>query len=319
MKRIMNLFIFCLVILFMSGCANKSVVKGPKYTILGGPDKGTFIVFAEEISELARKEQINIHHKSSKGSLENVRRINAYKDDFAIAYASHIFMARNGLLVNDSLKYKNIAVLGYLYGAQAHLVVSEQLGIDSAKDLVGSRVGVGPAGTGSFYNCLDFFTELGVWDKNMRHAIPDNLAFEYFKNNDLDAFWTMSGYPNKAVTRTLQKSGAKLINLYSDGQSIGFFDKYPYYAKTVIPANTYPGIHEDTPTFQNSALLIAHRNVPNDVVIKLLSLIYSEESIRRLEKSKNAAKFMRDNDGSYGISTPLHSGAIQYYKDLDLK
>ena len=319
MKRKIICLLFSFVILITAGCATQSGIETPKYTILGGPEKGTFIVFAKEISKLACKEKINIRHKSSKGSSENVRRVNAHKDDFAIAYASHIFQARNGLLKNDAYKYNDISVLGYLYGYPAHLIFRKDLNIESATELIGSKVAVGPPASGSFYQCQVFFIELGIWHKIFRQAMSHNSAADYLIKNKIDAFWTMSVYPDKAVSRVFKKSGAKLIDLDSDGQAIGFFDKYPYFAKTVIPANTYPGIYKDIPTFQDSALLIAHKNVPDDVVKELLQIIYSEKGIWSLKKKREEAKSMKDNNGVYGISTPLHQGASQYYRETGLQ
>ena len=54
-----------LAILTYSGCANQAYLDSPQYTILGGPRNGSFIYFAEEISKLAREQNLNLRHKST--------------------------------------------------------------------------------------------------------------------------------------------------------------------------------------------------------------------------------------------------------------
>lgn len=49
MKKNIHLLFFSLIILLMTGCANKPGIEGPKYTVLGGPSSGTFKVFADGI------------------------------------------------------------------------------------------------------------------------------------------------------------------------------------------------------------------------------------------------------------------------------
>jgi TRAP transporter TAXI family solute receptor len=284
------------------------------YRIYGGPDGGTFKPISKGIATLASNIGIELRPVASKGSYENVRRVDSKTADFAIAYASHIYQARYGLLKNDSKQYKNIMVLGYLYGAPAQLIVKKDSEIKSAFELSGKKIAVGNKGSGSAFQCETFFRELGIWEKLKRRYFGYNDSAALFIENKIDAFWLFTGYPSGAAIKASLEQDIELINLYDDGEKSNLFVKHPYFTKIKIPANTYKGVNYDTNTFQDSALWIANRNVPEDVVYKLLEEVYSEKGMEYMVGVKKVAKWMTQNDGKFCIRTPLHPGAIKYYE-----
>jgi TRAP transporter TAXI family solute receptor len=313
-----GLILILLTLIFSSvvSCSTPKVkgIDDIHYRIYGGPDGGTFKHISKGIANLANNIGIELRPVASKGSYENVRRVDSKTADFAIAYASHIYRARHGLLKNDSKQYKNIMVLGYFYGAPAQLIVKKQSGITSALELAGKKIAVGNKGSGSAFQCETFFRELGIWDKLKRRYFGYNDSAALFVENKIDAFWLFTGYPSGAVIKASQEQDIQLINAYDDGEKSNLFINHPYFTKTKIPANTYQGVNYDTNTFQDSALWIANRNVPEDVVYKLLEEVYSEKGMEYMVGVKKIAKWMTQNDGNFGISTPLHPGAIKYYE-----
>lgn len=159
--------------LLLSSVVSCSTPKGNgvddiHYRIYGGPEGGSFKYISKGIATLASNIGIKLRPVASKGSYENVRRVDSKAADFAIAYASHIYQARYGLLKNDSKQYDNIMVLGYLYGAPAQLIVKKESGIKSAFELAGKKIAVGNKGSGSAFQCETFFRELGIVDSKRR-------------------------------------------------------------------------------------------------------------------------------------------------------
>ncbi len=292
--------------------AKKRIVFG------GGPAGGTFQVVANGIQvygPVKAIEDFTVKAQSSAGSVENLRKVNSGKSHFGVVYSGHVYLGRNGRMKNDTRKYEDVLAVAYLYGAPAQLVVRQGSGIKSTKDLVGKKVGVGNAGSGAFANCELFFTHMGIWDKIERNAMGYNDAAAAFGNNQLDAFWLFTAFPSGAVIMAAQTNKIALVNLEADAEATGFYKEYPYFSKLTIPANTYKGVDYDTPSFQDSALWVANSKVSDEVVYKMLSLIYTPEGLKHMVSQKKTFKEMAIETGANGIVTPFHPGAEKFWKE----
>ncbi len=298
--------------------APDSYAKKKRIVFGGGPAGGTFQVVANAIQVYKPVKEVKdftVKAQSSAGSVENLRKVNSGKSDFGVVYSGHVYLGRNGMMKNDTKKYEKVMAVSYLYGAPAQLVVRKDSGIKSVKDLAGKKVGVGNAGSGAFANCELFFSHLGVWDKVERNAMGYNDAAAAFGNKQLDAFWLFTAFPSGAVIMAAQTNDIALVDLNADAEASGFFAKYPYFSKLSVPAGTYRGVDYESPSFQDSALWVANADVSDDVVYKLLSLIYTDEGLAHMVGQKKTFKEMSVAKGANGIVTPMHPGAIKFWKE----
>lgn len=289
-----------------------------RYVFGGGPAGGTFQVVANAVqvySPIKKIKDFSIKAQSSAGSVENLRKVDAGKSHFGVVYSGHVYQGRNGRMKGDAKKYEKVMAMSYLYGAPAQLVVRADSGIKSVKDLAGRKVGVGNAGSGAFANCELFFTHMGVWDKIERNAMGYNDAAAAFGNNQLDAFWLFTAFPSGAVIMAAQTNDIALINLDKDAEESGFYKKFPYFAKLSVPAGTYRNVDTVTPSFQDSTLWVANADVPDEAVYTMLSTIYTEEGLRHMVGQKKTFKEMSIKNGVKGIVTPMHPGAIKFWKE----
>jgi TRAP transporter TAXI family solute receptor len=109
----------------------------------------------------------------------------------------------------------------------------------------------------------------------------------------------------------------KLVNLYDDAIESGLFKKYPFYTPVTIPANTYRGQYEEVRTYMDSALWIANKNVPDDVVYNMVKSIFTREGLRYLITIKKTAKQMSIEKGLLGAQAiKLHPGAARFWKEM---
>jgi len=292
--------------------AKKRIVFG------GGPAGGTFQVVANAIQVYKPVKAIkdySVKAQTSAGSVENLRKVNAGRQQMGVVYSGHVWLGRNGQMKNDPKKYENVLAVAWLYGAPAQLVIRADSGIKSVKDLVGKKVGVGNAGSGAFANCELFFSHMGVWDKVERNAMGYNDAAQAFGNNQLDAFWLFTAFPSGAVIMAAQTNDIGMVNLDADAEASGFYKKYPYFGKLSVPAGTYKGVDYDSPSFQDSTLWVANSKTPADVVYKLLSIIYTDEGLKHMVEQKKTFKHMSLKTGATNIVTPLHPGAEKFWKE----
>jgi TRAP transporter TAXI family solute receptor len=311
-SKVLSLLVVASVALATPALAKDRIVFG------GGPAGGTFQTVANAIQvykPVKAIESFTVKAQSSAGSVENLRKTDSGKMDFSTVYSGHVYLGANGMMKNDTKKYTNVRAVSFLYGAPAQLVVRKGSGIKSTKDLAGKKVGVGNAGSGAFANCDLFFNHMGVWDKIERNAMGYNDAAAAFGNNQLDAFWLFTAFPSGAVIMAAQTNDIALINLGADAEASGFFKKYPYFSKLSVPAGTYKGVDVDTPSFQDSALWVANKDVADDVVYDLLSAVFTDEGLAHMVAQKKTFKAMSVKKGVEGIVTPLHPGAIKFWKE----
>ncbi len=304
----------CFLALCLTLSVNANAAK--RYVFSGGPAGGTFQVVANAVQVYGPvKKEFKVRAQSSAGSVENLRKVNRGRAHFGVVYSGHTFLGRNGRLKNDTRRYEDVLAVSFLYGAPAQLIVRANSGITSTMDLVGKKVGVGNAGSGAFANCELFFTHLGIWDRIERNAMGYNDAASAFGNKQLDAFWLFTAFPSGAVLMAAQTNDIALVNLGRDAKESGFLDQYPYMSELTIPAGTYRGVDTDTPSFQDGALWVANSKVPNDVVYRLLSLIYTDQGLAHMVSQKKTFKSMTVANGVNGIVTPLHPGAERFWRE----
>jgi len=307
----------CLLTAMSFGVADQAFAK-KRLVFGGGPAGGTFQVVANAIQvykPVKEMKDFSIRAQSSAGSVENLRKVNAGRSHFGVVYSGHVYLGRNGRMKNDPNKYEDVMAVGFLYGAPAQLVTRKGSGIKSIKDLVGKKVGVGNAGSGAFANCELLFTHMGVWDKIERNAMGYNDAAAAFGNNQLDAFWLFTAFPSGAVIMAAQTNDIEMIDLNAEAEASGFYDAYPYFSKLKVPAGTYKGVDTEVGSFQDSALWVAHKDVPDQVVYDLLSVIYTEEGLAHMRSQKKTFKAMSVAAGVDGIVTPIHPGAVKFWKE----
>ncbi|MBC2703150.1 TAXI family TRAP transporter solute-binding subunit [Desulfobacula sp.] len=316
MKSKQLLIIGFIAVLTMAFC--QTAFAKERLVFGGGPAGGTFQVVANAVQvykPVKASATFKVQAQSSAGSVENLRKTDAGKQQFSVVYSGHVYLGRNGMMKNDTKKYENVLAVAWLYGAPGQLVTRAGSGIKSVKDLVGKKVGVGNAGSGAFANCELFFSHMGVWDKIERNAMGYNDAAQAFGNKQLDAFWLFTAFPSGAVIMAAQTNDIALVNLDADAKASGFYDKYPYFAKLSVPAGTYKGVDYDSPSFQDSALWVANSKVSADAVYEILSLIYTDEGLAHMHASKKTFKKMALATGADGVVTPFHPGAEKFWKD----
>lgn len=285
----------------------------------GGPAGGTFQVAANAIQSFKPIKDlagVRIQVQSSEGSVDNLKNINAGTNQMGIVYSGDLWQGTNGKMYGDpGILYSKVMAVACLYSASAQLVVHADSDIQSVKDLVDKKVGVGNSGSGAYTTCELFFTHLGIWDKIEKKSLGYNDASYAFRNNGLDAFWVFTALPCPSVTTVAENRSVKLLDLGDDAQESGFLKIFPWFSKMIIYGGTYKGVDIDTFSFQDSAIWAAGSEVSANLVYQMLSMIYTDEGLKYLAEQNQVMKEMSVPTGTIGIITPLHPGAQRFWKE----
>jgi len=286
----------------------------------GGPSGGTFQYFSNGMAIHLSKHipNLKVSNQASRGSVENIRKVNIKRADFGIAYSGDLYLARNGRLAGDSKTYMNVRAVAFLYKAPAQLAVLRKSGIGRVSQLRGKRVALGGPGSGAAASAERFLRLVGLWDTINRQFLGYSKAAAAMKDGHIDAMWILAGYPTRALIELSATRDIALLDVHTTAAKAGLAEKLPFYQPLSIPANTYEGVTQDTASFFDSALWIASDKVSADHVYHSLKAIYTDEGLKYLVNVKSTAKQMSIAAGVTGIVTPLHKGAERFWKEHGL-
>ena len=283
----------------------------------GGPVGGAFQVFANAMALIMTDADPNldIAAEGTGGSAENLRSVNSGDIQYGIVYSGDIFLGREGLLADDPVKYEDVRPVAALYGGVIHLVVTEDSGIVTVADLEGKRIAPGNAGSGAALSAERYLKHLGLWDKMTIEYLGYSQAASAMGDGQLDGFWILAAFPNASVTEATTVTKIKLIDTAAPGRESGFFDVYPFYAERALLGGFYDNVPDDVASFQDTAIWVAHKDVPDDLVYNALAAVFSPEGLERMNEAHPAAAEMTIENGLVGIPVALHPGAYRFWQE----
>ncbi len=97
----------------------------------GGPAGGTFQVVANGIQvykPIKAVTEFSVKAQTSAGSVENLRKTDAGRQQMSVVYSGHVWLGLNGQMKNDPKKYENVLAVAWLYGAPGQMVVRADSG-----------------------------------------------------------------------------------------------------------------------------------------------------------------------------------------------
>jgi len=131
----------------------------------------------------------------------------------------------------------------------------------------------------------------------------------------LDAFFLVGGYPVPAVTELAAATPIRLVPIGEDG-----FDKlkkrYPFFTRTTVPADAYPGLDAETPTLGLNALWVAGADVPDQVIYEITKSLWNEPTRKFLAARHIMGRRIALERALDGLDIPLHPGAERYYREI---
>ena len=209
-------------------------------------------------------------------------------------------------------------VMAYAYnGTSTFFNDTATTEIYTVANLEGKKVSVGAAGSGVYFNAVDILSAYGLGDLNDKGEFTQIIAnYQSFGDSadsltdgTIDAAFIVAGAPTNAISSLATTKDVYLVSL-DDAHIDTLLASSPYYSKTVIPADTYPGTPEAT-TVAVGAVVIARDDVSEDDIYNFVSDIY--ENAANLSHGKAA-----ELDVAFAASAtaaPYHAGAAKYFAE----
>ena len=327
MKKFLTLALAAVMTLtLLAGCGNNSTPAGSGSAAPAGGDlifttggeTGTYYAFGGVIAQdVSANTATNVTAISSDGSKANVLLLQSDDAQLGFCQSDVMAYAYNGTSTFAYTgAYTGFSTVANLYMEQVQIVTCDP-SIKTVADLAGKKVSVGAGGSGVYFNAVDILSAYGLGDLNDKGEFTQIIAnYQSFGDSadsltdgTIDAAFIVAGAPTNAISSLATTKDVYLVSL-DDAHIDTLLAASPYYSKTTIPADTYPGTPEAT-TVAVGAVVIARDDVSEDDIYNFVSDIY--ENAANLSHGKAS-----ELDLTFAASVtavPYHPGAAKYFAE----
>ena len=286
--------------------------------VLTGGTSGVYYPMGVALSQVYSKALPNAKSsvQATKASSENLNLLQAGRGEIAFTLGDALNEAWKG---NEEAGFKTplkkLRTIAAIYPNYIQIVASSDSGIKTLADLKGKRIAVGAPKSGTELNARDIFKGAGMSYKDF--AKVEYLSFgesvELIKNRQLDATLISAGLGVAAI-RDLATS-VKIVIVPIPADVVTKIGEAAY-QPGIVPANTYNGQIEATPTVTIQNFLVSHEGVAADTAYKMTKAIF--DNLPELHAAHAAAKAISRDNAAKAPPVPLHPGAEKYYKEVGL-
>ncbi|WP_370151928.1 TAXI family TRAP transporter solute-binding subunit [Ferrovibrio sp.] len=255
---------------------------------------------------------------TSPGSVANIAAVANGSIESGFAQADLIASAYNGEGVYfRRAKQPNLRVIANLYPETVHLVVRRGSGIADLRDLIGKRVSMDRAGSGTRFNAEIILAAYGVRLNQVRLLEVDpGEAAELMASDELDAFFLISGQPAPTVADLTARRIADLVPL-AGKQIDGALRRHRFFSRDVIPLGTYTDVGEIETVSIGMQWVVAD-SLDEGLAYEIVRALWHPQNRRILDSGVATAQRIRLGTAVLGLSTPLHAGAERFYREMKL-
>ncbi|WP_441250009.1 TAXI family TRAP transporter solute-binding subunit [Kitasatospora sp. McL0602] len=258
---------------------------------------------------------VQLRLDNSQGSVDNISRVLAGQDSFAIATA-------DAVAEYDGPGKERLRAIARLYDDYLQLVVPAGSPVQRAADLRGMRVGVGQGLSGVNLVTKRLLAGAGLDPEKDITAAPLGVgeAADRLRAGELDAFFWSGGLPTSVLSDLASQFPIRIVPLGDLAESVhqqegGGMDAY---RAATIPADAYPKAlpipRTAVATLAVPNLLITRDDVDTGLVEGLTKAVL--DSRDSIGDKVHAAQLVDLRTAVYTDPLPLHDGAKRYYASV---
>lgn len=281
---------------------------GGTYYPLGG-------MLAQLISNKATIDgkKVSATAESAGASVANAKLLGNNEIESAFVAADILDAAYNGRAQFDKAPISNLRALAALYPETVQLVTRANSGINGIKDLKGKSISSGSPGSGQYQLLTDLLRVNGLARTDVKEDSSSfSQAVDKIKDGNLDATLITAGVPTSAVTDFAQAHDLKIVPLTGPELDV-LLKEQPYYTRVMLPANTYKGQTQEVPTLAVLAVWASNSQLSDDMAYQVTKALFENLPIMG-QVHVQGKNIKLDTAMSVG-STPIHPGALKYYKE----
>lgn len=309
MKKILA---FAIVMILAVSCASALA----DLSFVTGGTGGVYFAYGNELAlYVSNNSDVTVVAEQGNGSKKNILAIDLDEAQLGFSQNDVAYYAYAGIRDTDFEEepITGLRALAALYTEGVQLVTCNPE-IKSVADLKGKVVSIGSAGSGVYFNAMDFLAAYGL---TIDDIDPRYESFADSKDSltdgKIDAAFIVAGAPASAVAELAAGKTTYLVPL--DAEHIAALKEIcDVYDEFTIPAGTYDGIDVDTLTVGMKALIVASSEMSDDDAYAIVSTIFEGKDAITHDKAKDL-----DLDYATTCAIPYHNGAAKYFAEKGIE
>jgi TRAP transporter TAXI family solute receptor len=274
-------------------------------------------LIANSISATSRHGVANLVSSavSSNGSVANINAIASGASESGFTQSDVAYWAYSGTgLYEGRGKVEDLRLIATLYPETLHIVARADSGIKSVADLKGKRVSLDEPGSGTIVDARLVLAAYGLTEKDIRaEYLKPGPSSEKMRDNSLDAYFFVGGYPAGAIVELAATAGITLVPV-SGPEADKLLSQQKFFAKDTVPADTYKGVGK-CETISVAAQWVTSTKQPDDLVYEITKSLWSDGTRQALNAGHAKGKMITLENATTSLGIPLHPGAERFYKE----
>lgn len=291
------------------------------YPLAAGAAQGEYAAFAQALAVVSNKHQLSVVPLVSGGSEENLELLRNGSAVLALVQADIAYAAHTGTgLFAAQGPFRTLLAVGSLYPEYVHIVVNRAAGLQTAADLKGARVAMGPEGSAVRNTLKRVLAAHGLEEGRDYEAVGlrMNEALPMLKRGDLDAVAHVIGLPAAPLRDALDSGEGGLALLPLDEPAIRRLSSGgDGTLAATIGARMYPEQHDAVATVAVPALLLTTEDLSADEVARIVHSVYDNGNDLLAQGSAQGSQ-VSVRTARRGLTVPLHAGAKHALGELEL-
>ena len=253
--------------------------------------------------------------EATKGTQENIRRLDAGELDFAMANAAITYFGVRGEAGWE--RPHEVRAVMTLAPNVALFITPEGSGVETLADLRGRRVVIGPAGAGFEFFVRPIVEAHGVgWDDLVVLKATQAGAVDLLADGAAEAAFLGGAVPTASITQASSSQDIHFVPF--DAQTVAeLVERYPFFDRATIPAGTYRGQAEDFDGLNVGSMhLITGAGADEELVYRVTRTIW--ENRERVVEKHPAGRAINPTVVVRDTGTPFHPGAVRFYREIGI-
>jgi len=211
----------------------------------------------------------------------------------------------------------SLCAISSLYPEEVDLVATPEANIKTVTDLTGHKVALGKQDSGALLGAQLLVRAFGISEgKDFTPVLADYQGIDkLMQANEVDAFVTVSGYPNSTVSNVANKLGAVLVPVDGAGRD-RLVKSASFYTPATIPVGSYSGQSQPIETVAVPSLWLSRTDIDQELLYAITKAFWSNPKARGiLDKGHPKGKAITLKTAFSGVSVPLCPGSEKFYKE----
>lgn len=252
---------------------------------------------------------------SSNGSVANVNGIATGSMQSGFVQSDVAYWASTGTGIYEGRpKNDNLRAIANLYSESFHLVVRKDSGIKAMADLKGKRISLDESGSGTLVDARLILSAYGLSEKDIAaQYLRPQEASDKLKDNAIDGFFSVAGWPEGAVAELAATTGIDLVPI--DGpEAEALIKRYAFFASDEIPDGAYKNV-AGVKTIAVDAVWVTSTKQPDELIYNITAALWNPSTRKLLDSGHLKGKSIKLESAIVGLGIPLHAGAEKFYKE----